>query len=129
MTNIFDGSDEPLSYQQAFVMMAQQISWPTEAIQTQVVRAIQAEKGLLPPEPDHIRNYADPRDVTLRQQDDELAALRKQLDNLNAAAALREEIAVAKAKESWEAEKPLTATPVQDGSAGDSGAGTTGTEA
>jgi hypothetical protein len=98
MSKLFDGTDEPLTYGAALVAMATQISWPTEEHQKEVVRAIQREKDLLPPEPDVV-DTGDARDITLRAQDAELEQLRKQLANAQEEKRLREEIAAARAGE------------------------------
>lgn len=81
----FDGSDEDLTYGAALVEVAQRASYPTEAHRNDVVRAIQAEHGLLPPEPDpttgEIEEEADRKLRELRaakarrERDAEIAAL------------------------------------------------------
>lgn len=102
-TNLYDGSDEPLSYGQALVLLASRPGvFSNEEQQTAIVRAIQAEHGLTPPEPDALVNPADSRDVTLRQQDEELERLRAELARRdkakNESAAKADEIAAIKAQ-------------------------------
>jgi hypothetical protein len=67
-----------------------------------VVAAVQAEHGLTPPEPEAVANPSDSRDVTLRQQDEELARLRAELarrDKEDAGSAAKaDEIAALKAQ-------------------------------
>lgn len=79
-TNLYDGSDDPLAYGQALVILAQRPGlFANESEQRAVVAAIQGEHGLTPPEPDAVANPSDPRDVTLREQDAELDRLRAEL--------------------------------------------------
>lgn len=80
MSLLFDGEDKPLTYGQALVALAQQVSWPTEKHRAEVVRAIQTEHDLVPAEPDRKTLYNDPRDLTLAQQDDEIASLKRRLE-------------------------------------------------
>lgn len=79
MSLLFDGEDKPLTYGQALVALAQQVSWPTEKHRAEVVRAIQTEHDLVPAEPDRKTLYNDPRDLTLADQDAKIAQLEKQL--------------------------------------------------
>lgn len=56
----FDGNhDETLTYGQALVELAQRVSWPSEEHGKDVVYAIQAEHGLLPPEPEDEPDQAE----------------------------------------------------------------------
>jgi hypothetical protein len=77
--SVFDGSDEDLSFAEVLIYMAERVSWPTEIHKRHAVAAIRAEFGLELPEPDNERNLNDSRDVTLRNQDAELADLNKRL--------------------------------------------------
>jgi ATPase subunit of ABC transporter with duplicated ATPase domains len=73
----FDGSPDPLTYGQALVEIATRIAWGHEAQGIEVTRAIQAEHGILPPDPD--LNYADPVYGTLAAQDAEIAELKARI--------------------------------------------------
>lgn len=107
----FDGSDEELTLGGALVEMATRIAWQTEEMQNEVIRAIRAEFGIEVPEPDHSANVADSRDLTLRQQDDEIAALRKKLERAD----LEKELAVREAEiRAANASHPVTADQVAD---------------
>lgn len=70
-----DGSPEPLTYGEALVAIAQKIAWGSEAIAYEVVRTIQTEHDIVPPDPDKPA-FTDPRDATLVAQEAELAELR-----------------------------------------------------
>lgn len=85
MKNLFDGSDDELTAGQALVLIARNSSLPTytEAEQRQLVRAIEKEYDLVPPDPEP--RYADPKDRELVETNEELeraraevAALRRQ---------------------------------------------------
>lgn len=69
MKNIFDGSDEPLTYGQALVLLAERVPGFSEVDRRAVTDTIRAEHDLVLPEPDRPA-YTDPRDA-------ELAELRK----------------------------------------------------
>lgn len=91
--SIFDGSDKELTFGEALCAIAERVSWPTEAHGIAALRAVQREYDLLPPEPDRKALYNDSRDLTLADQDLEIAKLKKDLE----AAKLREQIATANA--------------------------------
>jgi hypothetical protein len=86
VSKLFDGSDDDLTYGQALVELAKVGLFRTEQHRDEVVRAIQVEHDLVPPEPDVIANLSDPRDITLRNQDAEIAALKAELERRNQAA-------------------------------------------
>lgn len=92
--NVFDGSDEPLTFGQALCEIVQRVSWQTEEHQRQALRAVQEEFDLVPPDPDPVAVYNDPRDITLANQDAELEQLRRQLEKAN----LEKELAVVEAE-------------------------------
>ncbi len=73
----FDGSTDPITYGQALVEVALLAGWNSEEHRNEAVRAIQAEHGLLPPDPDV--TYTDPVYGTLAAQDQEIADLKAQL--------------------------------------------------
>ena len=82
--SVFDGSKDPLGYGEALVQVALVASWGSDARRNEVVRAIQAEHDILPPEPD-APVYTDPRDATLVAQTAELETLRKEKAERDAA--------------------------------------------
>lgn len=69
----FDGSDAELSYGEALVEVAKRCAWPSEDHAREVVRAIQAEHDLLPPEPEPAAEPVDPRDAEIERLKAELA--------------------------------------------------------
>lgn len=85
----FDGSPVPLTYSQALCEIAARISWPTEAHQADVVKALQIEHGdyVVPEaetkvlEIERLRAIAAEQDLAAanKAQDEELAALRERL--------------------------------------------------
>ncbi len=78
----FDGSTDPITYGQALVEVALLAGWNSEEHRNEAVRAIQAEHGLLPPDPDV--TYTDPVYGTLAAQDQEIAELKAQIAKNNA---------------------------------------------
>lgn len=88
MSTLYDGDpNTPLTYGQALVLLAQQVAWPTSEARDEVVRAVQTEHDLLPPEPDEDPTEDD-QDRELRElraeaarraRDEEIAQLRAQL--------------------------------------------------
>lgn len=73
-----DGSPEPATYGQALVYLAEHYTeYPNDAVRQEIVRAVQREHGLVPPEATPV--YADPRDQTINAQDARLAELERQL--------------------------------------------------
>lgn len=89
--SVFDGSDDELTYAEALLAIAERVSWGTEHQKIAAMRAIQREFDMVPPEPAVPTHLQDSRDITLRNQDTELAELRKRLD----AAELRKQVAEA----------------------------------
>lgn len=110
MSKLFDGSDDELTYEQALVLMAEQISWPQEAIQVQVVTAIRKAKNLSLPEPD-LPPTMDERDKALRQQDQVIADMQRELAQLRKTEELRQELDAARAAAAEKAPAPV---PVRD---------------
>jgi hypothetical protein len=110
MSKLFDGTDEPLTYGQALVAIAERLSWQSEAHQKEVVLAIQTEHDIVPVE-DKPRSLAnDPRDLTLAAQDDEIALLKRQLERAELQAKVNE--AEARAREGQQVkDAPVFDTP------------------
>lgn len=112
--SVFDGTDEPLSFEQALCEMAVRVAWPTEKHATEALRAIQGQFDMLPPEPDALATVADARDITLIQQDRALADKDRQLAEMRQrveAAELEARLAVAEAGKA--AATPDNAEPVK----------------
>ncbi len=84
MKNLFDGSDDELKPGQAILLMARQISWPTEAHQSQICRALEKEFGLETPDPEP--TYADPKDQAYEEKNKELQDARAEVARLKRAA-------------------------------------------
>lgn len=92
ITNLYDGTEEPLGYGQALVLLASARGiFPNEEVQKEIVLAIQREHDLVPPPPDALLQPLDARDQTLRNQDEELALLRAELARRNKADAAVED--------------------------------------
>lgn len=77
MSKYIDGSDEPATYGQALVWLAENASYGDAVLKAEIVGAIQKEHNLVPPKP--VPVYADPRDQTLNAQEKRLAELEGQL--------------------------------------------------
>lgn len=78
--SVFDGTEDEPTFGEVLVYMAERISWATEHQKNAAVRAIQKEFDMVPPEPDSVTNPHDARDITIRNQDNELAELNKRLE-------------------------------------------------
>ena len=75
-----DGSPDELTYGQALCAIVERTPWQSQEIQAEVLYAVQAEHDLLPEETaDPAATTGDPRDLTLKNQDEEIAALKAKL--------------------------------------------------
>ena len=83
MSVYIDGSADPATYGQALVYLAENATYPNGNIRAEIVRAVQLEHGLVPPEATPV--YADPRDKTINAQDTRLAELERKLAERDAA--------------------------------------------
>jgi len=88
--NLFDGSDSPLTYEQALVLIAERIAWPSEEYQREIVSAIRKATNLVLPEPDR-PTFQDPKDELIDGQNRELAAAQAELAELRKAKRQREQ--------------------------------------
>jgi hypothetical protein len=111
MSLLFDGSEDELTYEQALVLMAEQISWPKESTQVQVVTAIRKAKNLALPEPD-LPPTMDDRDKAIRAQDQVIEAMQRELAQLRKTEELRQELETARARAA--AGDPTKAPPAHD---------------
>ena len=78
--SVFDGSDDPATFGEVLVYMAERIPWGTEHQKTAAMRVIRAEFDMTLPEPEVPRDLQDSRDNTIRSQEAELAELRKRVE-------------------------------------------------
>ena len=76
MSKYIDGSDEPATYGQALVVIAEFLPITPEGLRLEVIRAVQTEHDLVPAEVTPV--YQDSRDQTISQYETELVELRRQ---------------------------------------------------
>ena len=78
--SVFDGSDDPATFPEVLLCMAERIPWGTEHQKVASMRVIRQEFGMTIPEPEVPKDLQDSRDNTIRNQDAELAELRKRVE-------------------------------------------------
>lgn len=85
--NPYDGSPDELTYGQALCLLADKVAFGDATVGLQVLRAVQKEHGLTPPEPEK-EEPVDPRDQEIKALKAQLqAAKAAELDALKSAAA------------------------------------------
>lgn len=109
--SLLDGTKDELTAEDAFIAMAERISWPTEAHQAEVVAALRKRFDMELPAPDVAADLQDSRDVTLRNYEAELETLRADKAKADADAAELEQLRQFKADK----EAQQTSTRADDG--------------
>lgn len=116
MPNIYNGSDDDLTFGEALIVLAQHVSFRSEQVGIEVEDAIRREFNMVRPAPDVLGNLADPRDQTLISQDEKIRALEAELarrKHADAIVAANEDTVARLQREIEEATARHTAQPAE----------------